>query len=204
MQIIFVFVSFVLIGGFAFYRWFHRIPLRATPFGEKRIISPADGVIWQIIPLKGKEPLLEIEKQFLGKIKTLSNDVENAAVVISIFMSPLDAHVNWSPVEGKIVYSRHTPGSFSFAKSWKSFLNEKNEVLIDTGFYRMKLIQIAGFLARRIECWVNEGERLIQGEPFGMIRFGSQVSLILPDSALLCVKTGQQVKGGETILGVFK
>jgi len=179
------------------------MPLRTTPFDSNTIASPADGVIWQIIRLNQKEASddLEVRKRFLGKIKTLSSDVEKAAVVVSIFMSPLDPHVNWFPVAGKIVYTRHTSGAFSFAKSWNSFLNEKNEILIDAGSYHLKLIQIAGFLARRIECWVYQGEQVSQGEPFGMIRFGSQVSIVLPETVSLQVKTGQRVWGGETILG---
>jgi len=190
-------------GGTIFYLWFHRLPVRTTSFGSNTIISPADGVIWQILSLDSKDNqgTLEIPKQFLGKILTFSNDVEKAATVVSIFMSPLDVHVNWSPVNGKILYSRHSAGSFSFAKSWRSFSNEKNEILFDTGTFQVKMIQIAGFLARRIEFWASAGDQTVQGEPIGMIRFGSQVSLILPGNISLGVKKGQRVKGGETILG---
>lgn len=188
------------LGGFGFYKYFHRIPIRRTPLEPNTIIAPADGVIWQILPLTG-ETRLEIKKQFLGQIQTLASDVDNAATLVSIFMNPLDCHANWSPVDGKVVYSRHTPGNFSFANTWKSLFNEKNEILLETETFKLKVIQIAGFLARRIDCWIRSGDDLLKGQTIGMIRLGSQVSLILPRQVSLCVETGQKVRGGETILG---
>lgn len=195
-----VFLAAFLLG---FLVYFHRVPVRNSPAEPRAIIAPADGVIWQIISLQG-ETELEIHKQFLGRIRTLASDVENAACVVSIFMNPLDVHVNWSPVDGKIVYVKHTPGNFSFANTWKSLWNEKNEILFDAEGFQLKMIQIAGFLARRIVCDAKEGETVGRGAKIGMIRLGSQVSLILPRGVKLRVKTGQRVSGGETIVGVFE
>lgn len=188
---------------YRFYRYFHRIPKRISPQDPNAILSPADGKIWQIISIKNKEEA-RIPKRFLGEVQTFLKDVENAGIILSIFMSPLDAHVNWSPVSGKILKIQHTPGKFAFANTWSSLSNEKNEILMQTDRYSLKMIQIAGFFARRIECWVKENQTTVRGEAIGMIRLGSQVSLILPESVTLKIKPGDKVKGGETILGFIE
>lgn len=199
-----VVLFFLFPAAVAFYYYFHRIPGRISPRDSGSIVSPADGVIWQIVRLE-EEQCIAVPKPYLGKIQTLCSDIENAAYVVSIFMNPLDVHVNWSPVEGNIVSIKHTEGNFSFANTWKSWLNEKNEVLIQTPKgHKIKVIQIAGFFARRIQCWVKEGMRVAKGEKIGMIRLGSQVSMILPKPIALQVKAGQRVRGGETIIGMFE
>ncbi len=189
-----------LSAGYFFYRYFHRIPKRTPPIEPHAILSPADGKIWQIIHVRD-ENQTRIPKRFLGEVQTFLKDVENAGIILSIFMSPLDAHVNWSPVSGKILKIRHQPGKFAFANTWSSLSNEKNEVLIQTDKYSLKMIQIAGFFARRIECWVKENQNIDRGEAIGMIKLGSQVSLVLPESVTLKIKPGDRVRGGETILG---
>lgn len=199
-----VILIFVLGGVFAAaaFQWFHRMPLRITPAEPDVIIAPADGVVWSVLEVSNRDET-DIDKRFLGKIKTLLSDISGPRRIVSIFMSPLDAHANWMPVGGKVLSIRHAPGKFHYAKSEKSFLNEKNEILIETAGGPLKLIQIAGFLARRIDCWVKEGENVTKGEPFGMIRLGSQVTLVLPPSVSLSVMPGEKVRGGETILGRF-
>ncbi|MCL5054914.1 MAG: phosphatidylserine decarboxylase [Firmicutes bacterium] len=199
---IFAFLA-VITGGSLFYLYFHRIPQRISPQNPNAILAPADGKIWQILFLENKNEA-RIPKRFLGEIQTFLQDVENAGIILSIFMSPLDVHVNWSPVNGKILKIQHTPGKFAFANTWSSFSNEKNEILIQTDRYSLKMIQIAGFLARRIECWVKENQTIAIGEAIGMIRLGSQVSLVLPESVTLKIKPGDKVKGGETILGFIE
>lgn len=191
------------LGGLAFYRYFHRVPLRHPPGDAGAILAPADGRVWQVLPLSG-QPSLRIDKRFLGKIETLTHDVEDAAHLVSIFMSPLDCHVNWSPLEGDVVYVRHTPGSFSLANTWKSLWNEKNEILFKGSDFTLKMIQIAGFVARRIDCWLEPGQKVNRGERIGMIRLGSQVSLVLPSRAQVQVKPGQKVRGSETVLATVR
>jgi phosphatidylserine decarboxylase len=188
---------------FIFLKFFHRIPNRKIPSYPKVIISPADGRIWQIIPFHGEKEVL-IPKRFLGKIETWMEDIGKSGTIVSIFMNPLDAHVNWSPIHGKILSIRHVPGGFSFANTWKSLTNEKNEITIEGEGIRLKMIQIAGFLARRIECWAKEGGTVSRGALIGMIRLGSQVTLVLPETVEVLVKVGEKVKGGETILGRIK
>lgn len=199
-----LFFFLLIIVFLAFYLYFHRVPKRHSPEGSGTIVAPADGVVWKIVALNG-ENQVEISKQFMGKIQTLCHDVEDAAYIISIFMNPLDVHVNWSPVNGEIVSVQHTPGNFSFANTWQSLWNEKNEIVIQTSSgYKVKVIQIAGFVARRIRCWVKEGQAVAKGQTIGMIRLGSQVSVILPKQVAIQVKVGQKVRGAETILGTFQ
>ena len=127
---------------------FYRDPERKIPKGDN-IVSPADGKVISIIDTS--KDAIKIKKGFVGKIRVLTKDVANQCYVVSIFMSPLDVHVNRAPIEGTIKSIRHTKGKFFKAYDMeKSFENEKNEIIIQNKNLKIKVIQIAGFLARRI------------------------------------------------------
>lgn len=118
-------------------------------------------------------------------------------------MSPLDVHLNRSPVSGKIIETKYRPGKFLMANREKaSLFNEQNAFVLEVEEnFKVLLVQIAGWLARRIVCYARTGDYLKQGEIFGMIRFGSRVDLFLPTHVKPIVHLGQHVKGGESIIG---
>ena len=120
-------------------------------------------------------------------------------------MSPFDVHVNRVPASGTVRKKTHKPGEFYVASLPKaSSKNERTELVIETpdGF-SLGIVQIAGRLARRIVCYPEEGDRVVKGKRFGLIRFGSRVELLLPEEASVSVQPGQRVKGGETVKGYF-
>jgi len=167
----------------AFLLFFYRNPLRILPKNisndESLIISPADG----------KVILIEV------------NDQEQK---VSIFLSPLNVHVNWVPMNGVVKAIAHKSGRFLMAfKSESSELNERNDVVITNKFGTIKTRQVAGFLARRIACWVSVEEKLQLNQKYGMIKFGSRIDLFLPINVKLKVQSGEKVKGGLTIIGNF-
>ena len=131
-----------------------------------------------------------INKGYFGKIKTIVNDIlsksnSKSVILISIFMSPLDVHYNRAPISGKIISQKHKDGTFHNAEHFfETLYNEKNEIIIESeenpNLY-VKVIQIAGFLARRIESFVNVNDTLKRGQIYGRINLGSQVTLIIPE-----------------------
>ena len=168
-----------------FIAYFFRNPRREIPNLQNIIISPADGRIIHVGECE--------EGRFL-KEKVLR---------VSIFMSLFDVHLNRAPISGKVLERNYLPGRFFVASVEKSsLLNEQNAVILETED-RMKivLIQIAGFVARRIVCYAKAGDTLRKGEIFGLIRFGSRVDLYLPSAVKPIVRVGQHVKGGESIIG---
>ncbi len=163
--------------------WFFRDPTRVPPPGDRLVVSPADGRIVAVVE--------EREDVFLHA----------PATRVSIFMSPLDVHVNRSPVNGVVEEVRHTNGKFRAAFKDKASLdNERNAVVLRSDGRRYLMVQIAGALARRIVCHVGPGAQLERGERFGMIMFGSRVDLYLPAGVRPRVKNGDRVHAGATIL----
>jgi len=190
-------LGIIIILFLLFWRfWFLRDPVRSIPEGEN-IVSPADGKIIKIVNIKSDK--IEIDKGIFGKIKTISKDVKNAQYLISIFMSPLDVHVQRAPINGSIVNVKYQKGKFLAANTLEALQNENNEILIEE-YDTVKVIQIAGFIARRIECFVKKGEKILKGHKIGRINLGSQVSIILPKNVNIKVKEGQKVKAGSTII----
>lgn len=167
---------------------FFRDPERNIPTGEGIVVAPADGRVVSIAPAPADE--------FCSA---------GDATRISIFLSPLDVHINRVPVEGKIEDVRYQPGKFLAAyKAEASRLNEQNALrVIDRQGRVFGVVQIAGVLARRIVCRVKKGDNLARGERFGLIMFGSRTDIYLPQGCQVAVREGQQVKGGETIVGKF-
>jgi phosphatidylserine decarboxylase len=166
---------------------FFRDPERQAPLGEGLVVSPADGKVVSIAGVKG-DPL------FLG-----------SATRVSIFLSPLDVHINRTPVEGKIAKITYQRGKFLAAyKEEASQRNEQNALSIVDGKGRtLGVVQIAGVMARRIICHAKPGDQLARGERFGMIMFGSRTDTYLPEGCQVEVTEGQRVKGGETVLARF-
>jgi len=168
-----------------FIAYFFRNPRRKIPDLQNIILSPADGRIIHVG---------ECEEDRFLKVKTLK---------VSIFMSIFDVHLNRAPVSGKILERSYLAGRFLVASAKKSsLLNEQNAVILETeDRLKILLIQIAGFVARRIVCYAKAGDLLRKGEIFGLIRFGSRVDLYLPPEVKPIVRVGQHVKGGESIIG---
>lgn len=162
---------------------FFRDPERRPPPGEGLILSPADGKVVGIWAGRQQGP----------------------GTKISIFLSPLDVHVNRAPVEGRVEEVHYEKGRFFAAyKDKASDANERNTVkMADAKGRIFSMVQIAGVLARRIVCYAKKGDFLERGERLGMIMFGSRVDLFLPEDCQIQVRDGQRVIGGETIVGRF-
>jgi len=167
---------------------FFRDPRRETPREPGLVVSPADG---RVIAVEEADDTPRF--------------VAGPAAKICIFMSPLNVHVNRSPIDGDVVAVHYHPGEFFAAFSDKASLdNEQNAIVMRSGEGReIAFIQIAGFLARRIVCRVTPGQRCARGERVGMIKLGSRVDVYIPGRVALRVKPGQNVTAGETVLGVL-
>jgi len=169
---------------FLFALYFFRNPVRKIPQEEGVVLAPADGKVIRVGEVE--------EARFLNqKVKK-----------VSIFMSPLNVHVNRLPVKGTIKKVSYNKGKFFAAFAEKaSFDNEQNAIVVENEKgENILFVQIAGWLARRIVCHAKPGEFWEQGSIFGIIRFGSRVDIYLPLDYQLSVKVGEKVKAGETIL----
>ncbi|MDX6612946.1 MAG: phosphatidylserine decarboxylase [Blastocatellia bacterium] len=176
-------VLFLALTGFMAY--FFRDPHRTPPAEPGIIVSPADGRVTRAGPLNSGE--------------------ENSPLLVSIFLSPLDVHINRAPIAGRIVDMAYTEGKFLIATSEKaSLLNEQNSLTIAGESLTVGCKQIAGILARRIVCWKKPGDEVALGERFGMIKFGSRTDLIMPPSVELRVKEGTRVRGGATVIAKLR
>jgi len=166
---------------------FFRDPDRVIPAGEGLIVSPADGRVVSVVSL---EP---------------DSNSATTATRISIFLSPLDVHINRVPVTGNVEDVTYQRGKFMAAyKDEASSRNEQNAVkLADDRGRRLQVVQVAGVVARRIVSRVYPGQRVQRGERFGLIMFGSRTDTYLPGDCKIEVAEGQRVKGGETILARF-
>ncbi|MGH7823224.1 MAG: phosphatidylserine decarboxylase family protein [Candidatus Binatia bacterium] len=164
---------------------FFRDPERNVPHGEDLVVCPADG---RIVAIDECAPESRPGETFRR---------------ISIFMSPLNVHVNRVPATGQVTSVRHTPGRFLAAFSDRAPVeNERNEVAMRDGTGReLVFVQIAGLLARRIICHLEPGQRVEQGARYGLIMFGSRVDVYLPATARLRVGLGDRVRAGSDILG---
>lgn len=200
---IFIAVTFVLFAlsntlgviGVVLTVWcicFFRDPERVTPLADNVIVSPADGKVSLIV--RDIEAPKELE---MGSEKFTR---------VSIFLSVFDVHVNRIPVEGKIIKLHYHPGKFinaSFDKA--SEFNERQTVLIESkAGEQFPVVQIAGLVARRIVCNLDENQEVKAGERFGIIRFGSRVDLYLPQGYEPKVMVGQYMIGGETVIAETK
>lgn len=167
--------------------YFFRNPERVTPEDPKLVVSPADGFVSMIT--KAAPP-----KELNWKTEELTR--------ISIFLNVFDVHVNRLPVGGKIIKALYYPGKFFNASLDKaSEFNERNSLVIRTkDGHEVLVVQIAGLVARRILCDVKEGDEVIGGDRYGIIRFGSRTDVYLPKGVDPQVLVGQYMIGGETVL----
>ncbi len=184
-----------------FYRLvFLRDPERTVTPGNN-LVAPADGKIINIIKIDKDN--VKIKKGLIGKVNTLCSDVD-AGYLISIFMSIFNVHINRAPIDGEVISIEHKEGKFFMAfDTEKSLLNESNEIILSTKIGKIKVIQVAGFIARRIQCFLKEKQKINKGDRIGRIVIGSQVCLIIPKNVRLAVKVGDKVKAGETVIGEF-
>src|SRR5215204_5011309 len=172
--------AFLFLVAF-FMAYFFRDPKRVPPSDPDVVVSPADGKVTRIGP---------------------ANSAADSPTVISIFLSPLDVHINRSPIPGKIVDVLYSPGKFLMATNEKaSLVNEQNALTIQGEKITVVCKQIAGILARRIVCWKEKGDNLDLGERFGMIKFSSRTDVLLPGNVTVTVKKGERVRGGITVIG---
>jgi len=163
---------------------FFRDPERRPPDLPGAVLAPADGKVMEVV---------HIDDAWVG-----------AAVRVSIFLSPLDVHINRAPVAGLVASVERSAGKFRAAyKAEASETNERCTMALE-GPRRVAVRQIAGVLARRIVCRARIGDTLAAGERYGLIRFGSRTDLLVPRSTELRVQVGDRVKGGESIMGVLR
>lgn len=160
----------------AFMAFFFRDPRRVPPNEEGVIVSAADGTVTRI------------EQNESGKL-------------VSVFLSPLNVHINRSPIAGRIAKLEYIRGKkLPATKNEASFVNERNSLTIEGEHMTVVCTQIAGILARRIVCRVKEGDNLTIGEKFGLIKFSSRTDVLMPANVELAVKIGDKVKGGLTVI----
>ncbi len=185
-------IHYILYGiGIIFYvlciRFFRR-PFRAVQTNPEHIISGADGHV------------VVIEEIFETRY------FHEQRIQVSIFMSPMNVHVNWYPISGEILYTQYHRGSHIPAWRPKASLeNERMSIVIENEQGKsVMMTQIAGMVARRVFTNAKRGAYVFQGEEAGIIRFGSRVDLLLPKDAEIMVKMGQPVRGCETVIAKFK
>lgn len=167
---------------------FFRDPTRSIEINENNIIAPADGKVVVI------EEVTETEY------------FKDKRIQVSIFMSPINVHINRYPISGIVKYSKYHPGLFLVAWHPKSSTdNERTTIVVEHKSGQAVLFrQIAGALARRIVNYAKEGDNASQGEEFGFIKFGSRVDLLLPTSVKIKIKLGETVCGKKTVIASFE
>jgi len=159
-----------------FMAYFFRDPQRTVPGEADIIVSAADGRVTRV------------EERENGKF-------------VSVFLSPLDVHVNRSPIAGKVINVDYVKGKKNPATSNEaSLINERNSLTIEGEKMTVICTQIAGIVARRIVCWSKTGDNLELGEKFGLIKFSSRTDLLMPSEVEVLVKVGDRVRGGETVI----
>jgi phosphatidylserine decarboxylase len=166
----------------AFMAFFFRDPKRACPEDDTLIISPADGRVVVVTPV---EP-----------------DKKDSPTQISIFLSPLDVHINRSPIAGEILDVTYKPGAFHVASlDIASVENEQNVITIKGKMVTVLVRQIAGVLARRVVLWTKAGDRVTLGQRIGLMKFSSRMDVIVPANVEVIVRKGDRVRAGITPLG---
>ena len=167
---------------FAFMVFFFRDPERQPPTEPDIVVAPADGRV--------------------TRVTTLAPERESSPTLVSIFLSPLDVHINRAPIAGRISDVSYVKGKFLIATNERaSLVNEQNVLTIEGAEVNVVCKQIAGILARRIVCWKRRNDSVALGERIGMIKFSSRTDVVLPENVQVVVTEGTKVKGGTTIIG---
>jgi phosphatidylserine decarboxylase len=175
-------IALVFVVLAAFMAYFFRDPSRTAPPDAGVVVSPADVRV--------------------TRVRALVPDDSSSPTVVSIFLSPLDVHINRSPIAGTITDVTYTQGKFLMAtKEDSSLVNEQNALTIRGEDVTVICKQIAGVLARRIVCWKRAGDQVALGERIGLIKFSSRTDLILPSEVQIEVTEGTRVRGGATVIG---
>ncbi len=172
-------IVFLVLAAFCLF--FFRDPERKVVVDPRFIIGPADGRVLDVVPCD--------EGPFKG------------GHLVRIFLSVFNVHIQRAPIKGRVETVTYKKGRFLDARDPRAHVeNEQNSVLLSGPQGKMIVTQIAGLIARRIVCWVKEGDELKQGDRYGLIRFGSQVDLVLPATANVRVAVGEKIVGGETVI----
>jgi phosphatidylserine decarboxylase len=179
-------VALVFVAFAAFFAFFFRDPDRTSPVGDNQVLSPADGRV-----------------MVAGAVQPDGAPPGNWQQ-ISIFLSPMDVHVNRIPVSGRVTRVTYTPGRFLPAyRPDAASSNERSEISIDHEGQTIVVRQLVGILARRVVTRVPVGADVRAGDRFGIMKFGSRMDVFLPPSAMLLVKVGDRARGGETVIAVL-
>lgn len=180
-------ISAVLTGFAFFVFWFHRVPERHIPAGDRIVTSGADGRV--VIIRKA------YEKEYLKR----------ECIQVSVYMDFFNVHANFWPVSGKVSYYKYHPGKYLLAFLPKAAEeNEHSSTAIDTGREEIFFKQIAGTFARRIVCYSEEGSQEERGKQCGIIKFGSRFDIFLPLDAEVKVRLGEEIKAAETVIAELK
>jgi phosphatidylserine decarboxylase len=176
--------SLAVLGGF--FAYFFRDPDRHIPVGRGLVMSPADGRV------------------IIAGLADQVSSPPGSWTQVAIFLSPLDVHINRSPVEGVVTRIVYHPGRFLPAYDARAAENEFNEIWVDADGITVVFRQVVGILARRIVCRIIEGQRVRLGERIGLMKFGSRMDVFLPPDTPLHVAVGQSVVAGETVLATLR
>jgi phosphatidylserine decarboxylase len=172
-------VAVVFAGVALFMLYFFRDPARSIPADERIVVSAADGKVTRI-------------------------ETNDEYKLVSVFLSPLDVHINRSPIAGKIKEIEYIAGKkMPATRDEASLVNERNSLVIEGESITITCTQIAGILARRIVCWPKAGDNLERGQKFGLIKFGSRTDLRMPPNVEIVVAVGDRVVGGETVIAKY-
>lgn len=186
MWALLVLIPLLMIYGLVF--WFFRVPTRDILDHVENVIAPVDGKVVMIKEVK--------ENEFL----------KEKVIQVSIFMSPLNVHICRFPVSGKVIYKKYHPGKYLVAWHEKSSTeNERTSIAVESSEkHKILFRQIAGYVARRIVFYCNEGDEAKAGHEFGFIKFGSRMDIFLPlDTEIIC-KIGDKTKGGVDVIAKMR
>jgi phosphatidylserine decarboxylase len=164
---------------------FFRDPERIPPSGSDLVLSPADGsIVFAGEGVPGQTP-------------------PGAWRQVTVFLSPLDVHINRAPVSGRVTKVAYRPGTFRAAYRADAHANEQSEIWFDHDGQRVVVRQVVGALARRVVCRLRPGDVVTPGARLGLMKFGSRMDVFVPPTATLRVRPRQRVRGGETIIAVL-
>ena len=201
-------LAIIFVGASGIMFFFYRDPERIPPNKDGIIVSPADGFVRYVRKFEGGSVPEAVKGKSNISIKEIAKTdfTDNDGYIIGITMRILDVHINRAPISGRVVFQKHTNGKFISLKSPESdTLNERNTIIIDTGHFKIGVIQIASRTVRRIDSYINEREDVKIGQRVGMIKYGSQTDLIIPNLKglkIMC-REGENVYGGSSIIAEY-